>query len=227
MNLIIFGATGMVGKQLVQQALFSKHHVKAFGRNVYTADYLPAESGVAKENLQLVQGALFDEGEVFNALKGCDAVLSAIGGGADGTDKTRTLGMKNIIKQMQKAGIKRIVAIGGLGVLLAEPSAGSGEQDASDEITMLLDKDDYPPEYKAVGLEHKKAFELLQESGLDWTFVCPPNIINEGPTGSYVTKADYPPAQNKFKINAGDLSMFMLNELDKNEYVKRRVGISN
>ena len=209
MNLIVFGATGMVGKQLVQQALFNKHHVKAFGRNVYTTDYLETE------NLQLVQGALFDESEVYNAIKGCDAVLSAIGGNMDGTDKTRTLGMKNIIKQMQKAGVKRIIAIGGLGVLNA------------DENSLLVDKEDYPPEYKAVGLEHKKAFELLNESGLNWTFVCPPNIINEGPTGSFITKANYPPEPNKYKINAGDLAMFMLNELGNSEYIKQRVGISN
>ena len=209
MKLIIFGATGLVGKQLVQQALFNKHHVKAFGRNVFTTDYLETE------NLELVQGALFDEGEVFNAIKGCDAVISAIGGSMDGTDKTRTLGMKNIIRQMQKAGVKRIIGIGGLGVLNA------------DESSLLVDKEDYPLEYKAVGLEHKKAYELLNESGLDWTFVCPPNIIQEGPTGHYTTKADYPPEQNNYKINAGDLAMFMLNELGKNEYVKHRVGISN
>ena len=209
MNIIVFGATGMVGKQLVQQALYKGHHVKAFGRNVYTTDYLEPEK------LQLVQGALFDEGEVYNAIKGCDAVLSAIGGAMDGTDKARTLGMKNIIKQMQKAGVKRIIAIGGLGVLNA------------DENSLLVDKEDYPHEYKAVGLEHKKAYELLNESGLDWTFVCPPNIINEGPTGSYVTKANYPPEPNNYKINAGDLAMMMLNELSKNEYIKHRVGISN
>jgi uncharacterized protein len=209
MKLIIFGATGMVGKQLVQQALFKKNHVKAFGRNVYTTDYLETE------NLQLLQGALFDEGEVLNAVKGCDAVVSAIGGSVDGTDKTRTLGMKNIIKQMQKAGVKRIIAIGGLGVLNA------------DENSLLVDKEDYPAEYKAVGLEHKKAYEILNESSLDWTFVCSPNIINAGPTGSYTTKADYPPEPNNYKINAGDLAMMMLNELEKNEYIKQRVGISN
>lgn len=215
MKLIIFGATGMVGKQLVQQALFNGYHVKAFGRNVHTTDYLPTGPGGKTQNLQLVQGALFDEGEVYNAIKGCDAVLSAIGGSIDGTDKTRTLGMKNIIKQMQKAGVKRIIGIGGLGVL----NAG--------ENSLLIDKDDYPPEYKAVGLEHKKAYELLNESGLDWTFVCPPNIIDAGPTGHYATKANYPPEQNNYKINAGDLAMFMLNELVKNEYVKQRAGISN
>ena len=209
MKLIIFGATGTVGKQLVQQALFKDHHVKAFGRNVYTTDYLQ------KENLQLVQGALFDEGEVLKAIKGCDAVLSAIGGSVDGTDKTRTLGMKNIIKQMQKAGVNRIVAIGNMGVLNA------------DENSLLIDAEDYPAEYLAVGLEHKKAYEILKASNLDWTFVCPPNIINAGPTGHFVTKADYLPEPDHNKINAGDLSMFMLNEIIKNEYVKHRVGISN
>jgi len=165
--------------------------------------------------IQLVQGALFDEGEVYKAIKGCDAVLSVIGGNFDGTDKTRTLGMKNIIKQMQKAAVKRIIGIGGFGVLNA------------DENSLLVDKDDYPAEYKAVGLEHKKAFELLNQSDLNWTFVCPPNIINHGPTGSFVTSANYSPEQNKYKINAGDLAMFMLNELEKNEYIKHRVGISN
>ncbi|HMD00717.1 MAG TPA: NAD(P)H-binding protein, partial [Ferruginibacter sp.] len=148
MNLIVFGATGMVGKQLVQQALFNGHHVKAFGRNVYTTDFLE------NKNLELVQGALFDEGEVYNAIKGCDAVLSAIGGGMDGTDKARTLGIKNIIAQMKKAGVKRIVAIGGMGVLNA------------DENSLLIDGEDYPPQYKTVGKEHQKAWELLQESGL-------------------------------------------------------------
>lgn len=209
MNLIIFGATGMVGKQLVQQALFKDHHVKAFGRNVYTTDYLQTE------NLKLVQGALFDESEVYNAIKGCDAVLSAIGGSMDGTDKTRTLGMKNIIKQMEKAGVKRIIAIGGMGVLNA------------DETSLLLEKEDYPAEYLPVGLEHKKAYEILKESGLDWTFVCPPNIIDAGPTGHFITKANYVPEPNNNKINAGDLSMYMLNEAEKNEFVKQRVGISN
>ena len=209
MNLIVFGATGMVGKQLVQQALFNDHHVKAFGRNVYTTD-LPDN-----KNLELVQGALFDESEVYKAIRGCDAVLSAIGGGFDGSDKTRTLGMKNIIAQMKKANLKRIIAIGGLGVLNA------------DENSLLIDGEDYPPEYKPVGKEHQKAWEYLRDSGLDWTFVCPPDIINEGPTGAYITEANYPPTLNKMRINAGDLAMFMLNELSKNEYIKQRVGISN
>jgi putative NADH-flavin reductase len=183
--------------------------VIAFGRNVFT------ELEMDVENLELIKGALFDEKEVYNAIKGSDAVLSALGGGFDGSDKTRTLGIKNIITQMQKNNVKRIVAIGGLGVLNA------------DENTLLIDQEDYPKEFIPVGKEHQKAYEYLKESALDWTFVCPPNIINHEATGFFTTNSNYPPELNNYKINAGDLAMFMLNELEKNEFVKQRVGISN
>jgi hypothetical protein len=189
--------------------LFSGHTVKAFGRNVFS------EFNMEEPNLELIKGALFDEKEVLEAIKVCDAVLSALGGSMDGSDKTRTLGMKNIITQMKKADVKRIVAVGGLGVLNA------------DETSLLIDQEGYPKEYIAVGLEHKKAWEYLNESGLDWTFVCCPDILNEGPTGNFITNANYPPDPNNYKINAGDLALFMLKELSKNEYVKERVGISN
>ena len=209
MKVVIFGATGMVGKQLIKQALWKNYSVKAFGRNVH--ELLDKEN----ETLELVKGALFDQGEVYNAIKGCDAVLSALGGGFDGTDKTRSLGMKNIIAQMQKAGVKRIIGIGGMGVLNA------------DEETLVIDTESYPPEYKAVGFEHLAAYELLKASPLDWTFVCPPTITDDAPTGVYITKADYMPDPNVYSIKSGDLCQFMVNELEKNQFVKHRVGISN
>jgi uncharacterized protein len=209
MKLIIFGATGMVGKQLVMQALFNGHLVKAFGRNVFTED-LPKD-----DNLELVQGALFDGGQVYHAIKGCDAVLSALGGASDGTDKTRSLGMKNIVAQMEKAAVKRIIAVGGMGVL----NAG--------DTGLLIDEENYPPQYFAVGKEHQKAYEYLKASTLDWTFVCPPDLVDGEATGQFITRADYPPEPNKFKIFTGDLALFMLSELNKKEYSKQRVGISN
>ncbi len=209
MTIIIFGATGQVGLQLVKQALWKGHQVRAFGRNVH--ELLDMQD----DHLQLIKGALFDETEVYNAVKGCDAVLSALGGGTDGTDKTRSLGMKNILKQMEKAGVQRIIGIGGLGVLQA------------DEETLLVDTDTYPPEFFAVGKEHEAAWKQLADSNSRWTFVCPPGIVNEAPTGVFTTNADYPPSPNHYRITAGDLALFMLNELEKNDYLQKRVGISN
>lgn len=209
MNIIIFGATGMVGKELVKQALHNGHHVKAFGRNVFTED-LPKN-----DNLELVQGALFDEGQVLKAIRGTDAVLSALGGATTDTDVTRSLGMKNIVAQMQKAGVKRIVALGGMGSLNA------------DEDTLILDTPEYPAAFVHVSKEHYKAYEFLKASNLDWTFVCPGDIINGEATGHFVTNADYPPAENKNQVYSGDLALFMLKQLSKTDYIGKRVGISN
>ena len=209
MTVTIFGATGMVGKQLVLQALIMGFTVKAFGRNVFTSHFFE------DKNLHLIQGALFDEKEVLDAIMGSDAVLSVLGGSLDGTDKTRSLGMKNIVEQMEKSGVKRIIAVGGMGVLNAPNDS------------LLLDDENYPPQFIPVGKEHLKAYELLKKSTLDWTFVCPPDLVNADVTGIFTTEANYPPAVNNYKINTGDLAMFMLNELQKNQYNQQKVGISN
>lgn len=209
MTITIFGATGTVGQQLVKLALVKGYNVKAFGRNVFTTDFLK------HDHLELVHGALFDEGDVKDALKGSDAVISVIGGAFDGTDKSRSLGMKNIVKQMEAVGVKRIVALGGMGVL------------ADENGKLLMDAEDYPQEYLPVGKEHLKAYEILKASSLNWTFVCSPDIHNGEATGSYHTAAEKNPAGSKGHINSGDLAMFMLNEASKNEFVQKRVGISN
>ncbi len=208
MQVIIFGATGMVGKELVNQSLYKGYRVKAYGRNVFTAG-LPE-----KQELELVQGALFDEKQVLEAIRGCDAVLSSLGGGVGGADFTRSLGMKNIVAQMQQAGVHRIMAVGGKGTLLVN----------DDEL--LMEQPDYPQQFLPVSHEHLKAYEILKASNLQWTVVCPPDIINAAATGEFITAANYPPSPDTNRITAGDLALFMLGELTNNEYVQQRVGIS-
>lgn len=209
MKIIVFGATGNVGKQLVKQALYNGHYVKAFARNVFTEN-LPKD-----DKLELVQGALFDEKEVLKALTDCDAVLSALGGATDGSDKTRSLGMKNIVKQMEKAGIKRIIAIGGIGIMEDE----NGK--------LLMDTEEFPAKYVTVSEEHKKAWQFLQESNLAWTMVCPFMITEGEPTGLFKTSIDTATLTEQSSIRSGDLALCMLNEISKNEYVGHRVGIAN
>nr|MCU0322704.1 NAD(P)H-binding protein [Chitinophagaceae bacterium] len=137
MTITVFGATGQVGKQVVNQALALDFTVKAFGRNV---EYL-IDADNRNKKFEAIKGYVFDANEVLEAIQHTDAVISTLGGSFDGTDRTRSLGMKNIISQMQIAGVNRIIALGGLGVLNAN------------EKTFIIDSPNYPEEYKAVGLE--------------------------------------------------------------------------
>jgi uncharacterized protein len=210
MRITVFGATGMVGKYVVKQALAAGHHVIAFGRNV---DKL-IDKDVREENFEAVKGYVFDEEDVRTAVQGSDVVISVLGGAFDGTDKTRSLGIKNIIKQMETAGVRRIIVLGGLGILQAN----------NDEL--LLDQPGYPEEYKPVGYEHLQAYQFLAASSLQWTIVASPDIIDQDASNEYNTNSNYPPTPNKGKINAGDLAAFMLHEATANQYVNTRVGIS-
>lgn len=210
MVITIFGATGQVGRRIVQQALAKGHTARAFGRNVSQL----IDEDRRNNNLEAIHGYVFDEQDVYNAIQGADAILSALGGSFNGMDKTRSLGIKNIIKQMQKASVQRIVALGGFGVL----SAPDGDY--------LINQPGYNPQYIPVGKEHLQAFLYLKESDLDWTFVCSPDIKNQEATYHYTANNNYPPAVNKNYITAGDIADFMLKEVEHPAHLKQRVGIA-
>jgi uncharacterized protein len=208
MKLTIFGATGLVGLHLVKQALFAGHTVTAYGRNVHELIDLQEQN----ENLHLVKGGLFDKRDIEAAVKGADVVLSALGGATDGSDNTRSLGMKYIVEAMEKKEVTRIVALGGYGCLQA------------DEETLLAETETFPEQHKAVTEEHLKALHSLRISGLDWSLVCPPTITDGDVTGLYHTKADYA-YENCSTILAADVAQCMLSEAVQNNYIQVKVGI--
>jgi putative NADH-flavin reductase len=72
MKLVIFGASGKTGRQLVEQGLGQGHLVTAFVRN-------PEKFRVTHANLQLAQGDILNYETVEPAVRGQDAVLSALG----------------------------------------------------------------------------------------------------------------------------------------------------
>jgi len=209
MTVTIFGATGVVGKQLITHCLAKGWHVKAFGRNV--------EAMLDKDQLdgkfEVIKGYVFDEKEVRHAIEGSDAVFSALGGAFDGTDKARSLGIKNIVGQMEAMGVKRIIVLGGKGVLQNEDGK------------YLLDAEDYPEEYKPVGREHQQAYLYLKASDSNWTFICSPDILPKDADNHY--KALSEQAAPGTAINAGNLALFMVEELEQNHFVHQRVGIAN
>ena len=208
MRLLIFGATGLVGQRLVREALYLGHTVTAYARDVFTTEFPPSDA------LHLVEGTVFDDRMLKKVMTNQDAVLSALGGGTDGTDFTRSLGIKHITEQMKKAGLQRIVAVGGSGIL-------------DDELGRpIFWQEDYPADYKPVSQEHYKAWQYLQQTSLDWTFVCPPYILDQDPTGSFHVTADVPPVADEQVIGNGDLALFLLQELTRKQFLHQRVGIA-
>lgn len=210
MMITVFGATGQVGKRIVRYALAYGHTVKAFGRNITSI----IDADLRNEKLEAVKGSVFDKEAIGKALENSEAVLSALGGSFDGMDKTRSLGMKNIVQEMQQLGIKRIIALGGTGTL------------SSQDGNFLMDSPDFPEQFLPVAREHMAAFHHLERSDLDWTFLCAPQIVDEDRTENYVVSDTFLPEPNRNIVNAGDIADFMVKEVMNNQHMNKRVGIS-
>jgi putative NADH-flavin reductase len=123
--------------------------------------------------------------------------------------------MEIIAREMKKAAVPRIIAVGGMGVL------------DNKEGKLLLHQAGYPAQYLAVGEEHLKAFNTLKESALDWTFVCCPDILPGDAAGQYQIMTNMMPEPNSYRIQAADLASFMLEELEKGNFIRKRIGICN
>jgi putative NADH-flavin reductase len=206
MKIVIFGSTGRLGKELVKHALEKGHFVTAFARDIENIT-------TTHEKLCKVKGSIENGPEVFHALEGQDVVLSALGDKVSGQHTSfRRDAMKQILAAMQLQGVKRIITVGGLGVL------------QENEDHLICENPLFPQQFKFVSDDHRKTYEFLKASEVTWTMVCPPMIDEAPATGNYRTKAIYHPGGNR--ITAGDLADFMVTELVKNAFVKTRVGIA-
>ena len=209
MIITVFGATGTVGKHVVTQALQIGHTVKAFGRNVN------AFAELKNENLILITGDVLNEEHVSAAVKGSDAVISVLGGPIVDNDNIRSRGIETIIAGMKKNVVKRIIHLGGSGLL----EVPNGQ--------MHMETDAFFKRFLPYSEEHRRAYHLLQHSGLEFTTFCPPDILDLPAGNDYKTFEEKYPADRKKNINAGDLVNEMLKAVNDRSTYHKRIGITN
>jgi putative NADH-flavin reductase len=203
MNIIIFGATGKAGSQLVKRALEKGHKVTAFVRDT-------TKFSLIHPNLKVVQGDAMSQDSVSNAIKGHEAVINAL----SAVDHAhRMVYITHIINAMRIHKVKRIMAMGGIGALQAS------------EHLKVYETATFPREYVEVTQAHIRVLDALQTSRLDFTFVCPPFIQDGERTGNYKSQNSYPTPG--WTIQSGDLADFMICELENGDFIGTKVGVSN
>ena len=208
MNLAIFGATGTTGRFVVQEALARGHGVVALTRD-------PSKLDIDHENLETVVGDVLDPASVEKAIIGQDAVISVLGAGM-GRTTLRTDGTRTIIQAMQRQGVRRLISqsVFGLG-------------DSADKLPIhwkLLVK---PLILRNAYRDHAGQEAVVAASDLDWTITRPVSLRDTEPNGRY---QDGPAAAMDaitLKIGLADLARFTLDQLESDEYVHRRPGISH
>ena len=109
MRVLIFGATGGTGRQLVFQALRRGYDVSAFARN-------PGRLAIVDPRLRVVQGDVQRVESIRSATPGHDAVLSALGTRSLGPTTLLSDATRDIVAAMQTHGVRRIIWESSLGV---------------------------------------------------------------------------------------------------------------
>ena len=211
MKLLVFGASGKTGNQILQQALDQGHNVSAFVRDTSTLT-------IKHPKLTLLTGDVLNPDSVHKAIPGHDAVLCTIGSPANKIGVIRSQGTKNIINAMEDAGIKRLVC---------QTSLGYGDS------IKTLDSTPWYFKYLIVPYILKKGFadHALQESyiknsSLDWIIARPGNLTDGPKTGNYSHGFSYDTKGLKIMISRADVAHFMIDQLNKDQYLKKTVGLS-
>jgi putative NADH-flavin reductase len=211
MKIAVIGATGFVGSAIVQEALERGHEVTAIVRN--------PDKLTPHVNLHPKQGDVYNEGEVVRLVAGHDAVISAFNPGWTNPDiySQQIKGTQTIIDGVKKAGVKRLLFVGGAGSLEVKPGVQS------------VDLPEFPAEYKQGALATREALNLLRkEPNLDWSFLSPSADLFPGQrTGKFRLGTDQllADSQGKSRISVEDYAMAMIDEVEKPKHICRRFTV--
>ena len=205
MGLIIFGATGGTGQQVVTQALAQGHSVTVFVRR-------PEAVTTQHANLTIVQGDITDAAVVAGAVAGHEVVLSALG--TRGGPAVLPEGTRNILEAMASHGVRRSLWVSSFG-------AGDSLQQMGWLSQTLIVKG-----FLRKAIQEKNAQEqIILASGGDWT-IARPGGLTDGPlTGTYrVTGPGDKVGQPS--ISRADVADFLLKNLTDTRFVRRAVGLT-
>jgi uncharacterized protein YbjT (DUF2867 family) len=208
MQVVIFGATGGTGRELVKQALGHAHSVRAFVRD-------PDRLKVVHHRLEVVTGDATDAKSVAAAVAGQDAVLCALGVNDRKPNTVLSDSVRTIVEAMKEKDVRRLLFVSSLGVGATKGQLGP-----------LYNHVLIPLRMKEIFADKETAETVVRESGLDWTIVQPGRLTNARLTGKYGAGPDAAKGRWFPKIARADVADFMLNALERKLFIREAPAIA-
>jgi len=203
MRLLIFGASGQTGQELVRQALQRKHAVTAFVRE-------PAKLASLASSIAIASGTVADAAAVAAALPGHDAVVSTLGVGTPlKHDPDVIAGVGHIVRAMQAHQVRRLVYLSFIGVRDSRPAVGF--------VLRYL----APLALRHEIADHEAKEARVRGSQLDWTIVRPPKLTAGRRTGRYRVGENITTWTPLPLLSRADVADFILQELASPQYIRR------
>jgi putative NADH-flavin reductase len=212
MNIALIGATGFVGSKVVAEALHRGHQVTAIVRN--------AAKLAPQDKLRVVVADATDAASLADAIKGHDALVSAFNGPRGNPEFAQVYlkGARAAIDGAKRAGLNRLVWVGGAGSLYVAPGV------------QLVDTPQFPAEYRVEARAARDALNAFRdEKALAWTFVSPAPILTPGlRTGRFRLGGDevLMDGDKPGQISVEDLAVAIVDELEKSAHVRQRFTLA-
>ncbi|MGY3454016.1 NAD(P)-dependent oxidoreductase [Bradyrhizobium sp. USDA 4353] len=202
-KILVLGATGGTGRSIVTQALARGNEVTVLVRS--------AEKAADLQGAKIVVGDARDEGTLRGAVKGQDAVISALGTPASPFREVTLLSTatRALVAAMKAENVSRLVAITGIG---AGDSRGHGG--------FVFDKVIFPLLLKKVYADKDRQEAIVRDSGLDWVLVRPSVLSNK--PGRHAVRAltdlsDF----HGGSIARSDVASFVLDQVRGDAWLRR------
>jgi putative NADH-flavin reductase len=211
-KIALIGATGFIGSRILEEASSRGHEITALVRR---PERVPALPGVKASRVDV-----HDTDALTGLLAGHDAVISAFSTNKDEPDvyESITSGHRSIIEATKKAGVERLLAVGGAGSLEIAPGC------------QLIDEPDFPEAWKPGALATREfLYVLRKEPLLDWTFLSPASMIQPGErTGKFRLGGDQllVDAEGCSLISVEDYAVAMIDELESPGHSRRRFTLA-
>jgi putative NADH-flavin reductase len=200
MNILVFGASGKTGRELVKTALAANHYVTAFVRN-------PAKLEVSHQNLKIIQGDIINSERVEQTVAGHDAVLSALGAASPFKyDYSIVEGIASIVKAMEQTKVRRLIYMSAINVKESRGNAG------------VIIKFLAPILLRTESAGHEAREKIIKQSDLDWTIVRPAALTN-GPSKPYRRGENVKANGISATISRVDVADFMVQQLTDNTFL--------
>jgi putative NADH-flavin reductase len=215
MKLVIFGATGNVGRRVAVEALRRGHEVVGVVRD-------PSAVTPPDPRVRLEQGDATKADDVAKVARGANAVVSAISPRPNARGlpaPSLAANTKALMDGLRHARVRRVLYVGGASSLEVAPGKA------------LADTPDFPEAYKAEAREGREALSLWRNEGrgLEWTYLSPAAEIGPGErTGNYRITDDKLLVDDNGRsfISFEDYAVAVLDELERPAHVGRRFGVA-
>ena len=201
MKIAIIGATGNVGRRIVDESLNRGHNVTGIARDPFKLS--------PRNGLTLVQGDANDSFRLGQLLVGHDVVISSI----VFIHSDITL----LVEAVRASGVNRYLVVGGAGSLEVAPGK------------LLVDQPDFPDFVKAEATKGGESLNYLREiKDLDWTFLSPSALFTDGDrTGVFRMGRDelLVGTDGKSWISYEDYSIALLDEIENPKHIQQRFTV--